>query len=250
MFLEQTINLGEKKLMKMIFKKNNKLKLEYESEHLWVPPIIPTKNVLPDWYKKIVPLNTSNLKSLPQTLNVKSCVPFMDTFLSGYVMTTPMDIAVKINDEGNPVITWSFSEFNFIGVRGLDAAPGLPIPQGYNITHFTWSTMSAIKIPKGYSCLVTHPLNRYDLPFLTLSGIVDADDIFHHGNIPFFIKEGFEGLIKAGTPMFQIIPFKREEWESVKKPGLFKIASSQSMRSALNTVGWYKKNNWKRKIYN
>ena len=31
--------------------------------------------------------------------------------------------------------------------------------------------------------------------------------------MPFFIREGFEGVIKAGTPFVQIIPFKREDWE-------------------------------------
>jgi hypothetical protein len=34
------------------------------------------------------------------------------------------------------------------------------------------------------------------------------------GNIPFFIKEGFSGVIPKGTPIAQVIPFKRESWTS------------------------------------
>ena len=32
------------------------------------------------------------------------------------------------------------------------------------------------------------------------------------GNVPFFIKSGFEGVIPAGTPIAQLIPIKREKW--------------------------------------
>ena len=31
------------------------------------------------------------------------------------------------------------------------------------------------EMPAGYSLLITHPFNRHDLPFVTLTGLVDAD---------------------------------------------------------------------------
>ena len=37
--------------------------------------------------------------------------------------------------------------------------------------HNLWS----IEAPEGYSLLFTHPVNRFDLPFTTLSGLVDCD---------------------------------------------------------------------------
>jgi hypothetical protein len=235
--------------MKFFKKNNNVLKIKYENEHLWMPPIATTKSVTPEWYKNILPAD-SNIKSLPAALNIKSCVPFLDTLISGYIMPLPMDIAVKIDENGYPLITWSGKDFPIINTRDGSEAPGLPTPQGYHTMHFIWSTMSAFKLPKGYSALITHPLNRYDLPFITLSGIVDADSIMHQGNIPFYIKDGFEGLIKAGTPMFQIIPFKRDEWKLEEEPGLFKIGSANGTKSQFNTMGWYKKNQWKKKTYN
>jgi hypothetical protein len=33
-------------------------------------------------------------------------------------------------------------------------------------------------------------------------------------NSPFIIKSGFEGIIEKGTPMFQVIPFKRADWQA------------------------------------
>ena len=33
--------------------------------------------------------------------------------------------------------------------------------------------------------------------------------------MPFFIREGYEGIVPAGTPYVHIIPIKREDWDSV-----------------------------------
>ena len=56
------------------------------------------------------------------------------------------------------------------------------------------------------------PINRFDLPFLSISGFIDCNYGFSlAGNMPFFIKKGFEGVIPAGTPYMQIIPIKNIE---------------------------------------
>jgi hypothetical protein len=69
--------------------------------------------------------------------------------------------------------------------------------------------------------LITSPLNRLDLPFRSLTAVIDAD-VFYHilpdpmqggGNYPFYLNRGFEGIIPIGTPMCQYIPFKREKME-------------------------------------
>jgi hypothetical protein len=57
------------------------------------------------------------------------------------------------------------------------------------------------------------PMNRFDLPFLNTTGIVDSDKASIAGTFPFFIAEGWEGIIPAGTPYMQILPFKRENWD-------------------------------------
>ena len=107
------------------------------------------------------------------------------------------------------------------------------------------------KLPDGYSLLITHPHNRLDLPFTTLSGIIDADK-FHHvgfGQYPFYIDHNFEGVIPLGTPMFQMIPFKRDEWKSILKdydPIEQKKRSYISLREFWNV---YKNYFWQKKKY-
>ncbi|HEY9182466.1 MAG TPA: hypothetical protein VIQ99_04650, partial [Gammaproteobacteria bacterium] len=53
-----------------------------------------------------------------------------------------------------------------------------------------------------------------ELPFLTMSGIVDNDKVHLPGTMPFFVRKGYSGVLPAGTPYAQILPFKREHWES------------------------------------
>jgi hypothetical protein len=46
--------------------------------------------------------------------------------------------------------------------------------------------------------------------------VVDTDKYFAPINFPFVLNDySFEGLIPAGTPMAQVIPFKRESWNTV-----------------------------------
>jgi hypothetical protein len=233
----------------MFKKKNKELIVEYENMHDWMLPVVSAKSLVPNWYKD---MNTfdKNVKSLPAQINIKACVPFLDTLTSGYMIVLPADIAVKTDDDGFKVITWSDQNSDLISTRDGSEAPLLPTPNGFAATHFIWNTMLALSLPKGYSCIIMHPLNRHDLPFLTLSGIVDADSMLHNGSIPFYIKEDFEGLIKAGTPILQVIPFKRESWKIVEKKGLFEKAAVNGKRSLNYTYGWYKKFSWNKKEYN
>lgn len=126
----------------------------------------------------------------------------------------------------------------------------LPIPAGHNPTHYIWKFPVSVEFPAGYSALITHPLNRFDLPFTSLSGIVDGNFVLSSsGNYPFFLKENFEGVIKQGTPIVQIIPFKRESWLSKKDLSL-KEKSRIGLKKTTSVLhGWYKKNFWQRKTY-
>jgi predicted membrane-bound spermidine synthase len=51
-------------------------------------------------------------------------------------------------------------------------------------------------------------------PFTILPGIVDTDTYTAPVNFPFVLNDiNFEGLIPAGTPIAQVIPIKRDEWQ-------------------------------------
>jgi hypothetical protein len=218
-------------------------KIKSEASQPYFPELTSMKSHLPKWYKEVKPFKDDVETFSNKTM--KLCMPFLDSLTAGYAMVLAGDVVVDLSG-GLPNFT-SGTE-NLVDMRGLDHAMP-PAPPGYIGLSLAWNTKVTLQLPKGYSALITHPLNRFDLPFITSSGIVD-DYEMSTGNVPFFIKHGFEGVIEKGTPIAQIIPFKREDWTHEVEEGLAKRAQDNGMRSQSMVSGWYKKNIWKRKTFN
>jgi hypothetical protein len=212
----------------------------------------PASDYIPEWYKKAIPYLSPDGKKAP-TLDgtpmatIKKCMPVFDMMTAGYIMETPYDIYVRQTDTG-PYFQWveqpavafqAMAQFqNHPYSRDIDYAVRIEIP---------WS----IKTPKGWSIMVMEPQHRELGPIECSSGIVDTDDF----SLPFnmFLKlrdSKFEGMIPAGTPFLQIIPFKREAWGS-KLGGKNEREKYQSDWRKFLTVFFdrYKKFWWVRKEY-
>jgi hypothetical protein len=224
--------------------------LQYESAVEVYPNIItPAKNHVPEWYKNIPKWKNNEMFEMDKGFNIsiKHCMPFLDSLTTGYMIVLPNDIYVK-NNNGAPFITWNKSDFP-PDVRQELASLDL-VPIGHHPTEFVWQSGVSNTIPVGYSLLFTHPLNRHDLPFTTISGIVDGGLVMRpSGQIPFFIKKGFEGIIPQGTPIAQLIPFRQENWKHKKTKGLINKSNEHSLKTSSLIYGWYKKTFWIRKQY-
>ena len=224
--------------------------IKYESAVSITPDLlIPIKNVVPDWFKKIPKWKNNEVFEIGSGIGktVKQCSPILDSFTIGYTIVLPSDIYVK-NNNGAPYLTWQHMDFPPI-VREQTADLNL-VPAGHNSTEYAWKVAVANTIPLGYSMIITHPFNRHDLPFTTLTGIVDGGFVMHaNGQIPFFVKENFEGLIPKGTPIVQIVPFRQENWKSKETKGLLKESSKHNLQSLSLISGWYKKTFWTHKKY-
>lgn len=244
-----------------MFKKKNVFEhCSYFEDQELSPAIQPIKNFVPDWYKKsarytkktidgkTIKISINEIDSFPIEAGVKYCVPFLESLLVGYALPLPFEIMVKQTENG-PVISWNNDEPDFapVGKREDNEVNLIPVPSGYSDSHFVWLTKNIMNIPKGFSVLLGHPLNRFDLPFITLSGIIDST-ILHEGQLPFFIKKDFEGVIPAGTPIAQIIPFKKENWTSKLNVELRKSAQKTALRSKVARL-WYKNNVYQKKNY-
>ena len=203
---------------------------------------------LPKWYKDFPKFISYENKKHP---TLKSCIPFFDAMTAGYTMTTPCDIKFYFEDNSikHKVLDDKFEKF--IGTR--DPIPGFANIEGYHKTHFHWLPHWSLSLPNGYSALYIHPLNRFELPFISTNGIIDNDKMALPGQIPFFLKENFTGVILKNTPIIQIIPFKRENWESV-----FAISSVEEYNSRMQSgtekyrninFGSYKTLDWQQKRY-
>lgn len=143
----------------------------------------------------------------------KACPAVFDILGSGYTYRTPCDIEFAEDGAGSiQARILDEQHQNFL----LDREPlhQFVVPQGYHARHFAWWADWAVELPEGYSALYMHPLNRFELPFITTNGIVDNDKDHLPGTMPFFFLKGITGILPKGTPYAQIIPFKREHWES------------------------------------
>jgi hypothetical protein len=195
------------------------------------------KNFIPQWYKDI-PGGKENI-------NVKRCMPFLDSISVGYIQKTWTDIYVENNNE-----KVSFLHNHKVTMFLSREQTHIPVSEYYYQTEFIWQRPWSIILPDGMSALITHPINRIDLPFTTMSGVVDFDKSIHApiGNIPFFIKKDFVGLIPKGTPMFQILPFERNKWQSEKQSFSQKFWQ-EKINEKGNVLGFYKKKIWQKKHF-
>jgi hypothetical protein len=182
----------------------------------WVehyPLVKPVRSMIPQWWKKGE--TEVIIDGVKMGNGMKSCIPFMEIMSSGYEILTPFDIHIFKDEEGNTQVKWQGPEGweDFVGERAKELGSTIPRPAGHLPMGFIWSCKWSWKTPRGYSTFVTHPFNRFDLPFTTLNGIIDSDGFQGNGNIPFFIKEDFSGTIPEGTPFVQIFPYKRTKWK-------------------------------------
>jgi len=234
-----------------------------------VPMPSPAKFYIPDWYKKFATFYDRENGSYvggsqydkDGKLNpgisrtAKVCVPFLETFTFGYVQETWCDLLVKQEKDEISISINKESKGTeqMISVREKALIPEELIPEDCHDVSFQWIRHWNPVLPKGYSALVTHPLNREDLPFRVISGIIDYDKYHLGGALAFFMKKNFSGEIPKGTPMYQIIPFKRDDWEIEKSINNYSLGESIKQQISDITSGQhgvYKKKYWERKNFN
>jgi hypothetical protein len=226
---------------------------------LLVPPPKPAMKSVPEWYKKIPNYveNDGEMKvgvdhtGSPLVLGktVKKCAPFLDALTCGYIQETWCDMYVEQIHDG---LRCYYSSSPELFTHRHRPSHGIPSPDVFYPIEFVWRQPWIPKVPSGYSVLFTHPLNRDDLPFHTFSGIVDYDGFGINGwpnNYSFKLRSGFSGLIPVGTPMFQMIPIKRESWKTESFAYNENKFKKETYSSFKQFTGGYKKHWWKRKDY-
>jgi hypothetical protein len=203
--------------MKIVFTDTSKLNDEFAPT--------PAGYSIPEWYKKLESYIGNKKKPTghgDSTATIKRCMPVFDAITNGYIIYTYADIYVKQNEiydketnlptgKTGPWFEWPISKP--IEFHAVEQAPTIPGRSSYEGALPKFINPWSVKTPKGYSCLFTQPMHR-DLPFTILPGVVDTDVYTQPVNFPFVLNDWtFEGLIPGGTPVAQVIPFKRESWK-------------------------------------
>jgi hypothetical protein len=217
--------------------------------------IIPAIDSIPVWYKKSKSTmgNRNTYLDMNQkgSLNAtyKKCMPIFDAMTIGYMFVLECDIEVAKDVDGNTRFMW-VDNGHVISSHSEEQVEGFPIPKDYVVVPFKFENKLIFNTPKNTSMLFINPINRLDLPFTTIGGVVETDRYNMEINFPFLIKKDFTGIIEKGTPIIQMIPFERHVWKRkyIKYDADKVIKAYKNYRTIIRRP--YKKLFWVRKEYN
>ena len=179
-----------------------------------LPRPLPARSALPDWLRRM-PASAFSETHGQEVRTVKQCPPFVDAMAYGFIMPLACDVVVR-----DRTFSWNWD----LPPLSVEAHPRSPlsfhVPAQVTGTPFhdagravvKFNSFWTIELEPGYSLFATHPVNRADLPFRLLTGLVDADR-FNQVGILFpavWIDPGFTGVLRAGTPVAQCFAVARD----------------------------------------
>ena len=182
-----------------------------------LPRPIPARRGLPQWLKDM-PMGADSPDADTHVKTVKKCPPFLDAMQSGFLVPLPCDIEVR-----DGVFEWDWRELpsfprhtprSPLGFHVAAQVADTPL-FAEDTVFIKFQNLWTIETEPGYSLLVTHPINRLDLPFRSLTGLVDSDsykDSYVHFPAA-WIDPDFSGRLPRGTPVAQCLPVRRESLE-------------------------------------
>lgn len=173
-------------------------------------PPLPATQFKPDWYNDLNAYLDPD-KTFP---SVKKCMPVFDVMTSGYIIFNSVDQEIY----AQPNFTEGTTGFDRRYPKGWEefneqeGHPYMQCPIGEPKDYMVISVPWQIKTPPGYSCLIQKPYYHSEDRFEVMTAIIDTDviDVPWHNWPAKLFSENF--TIKAGEPVAQVIPFRREDW--------------------------------------
>lgn len=204
---------------------------------------VPAREALPDWFRRLAPVDKNHLSTTDNALTVKRCMPFLDALMAGWILPLAATVRIEISDNGQTVNTgWDFDK-TMVSNHYPYQVNGHPLqPRPPCKFHNHWT----IRTPKGWSCLFIPPMNQPNGVVEVASGIVDTDEYTATIHFPFFATAP-DGLytLEKGTPLVQVIPFRRDDLQlagSVRAETAEEAAERQRIhRATAAGEGWYRK---------
>lgn len=217
----------------------------------------PSSKNTPQWFRNMPSYagNDPTPENGVQKITVKKCPAILDVISSGYVLKCPYDLYIDTT-EGNlkfdiPAQYASIKTTTLMGSHNREQFSLMPMDDSYVKDLLRLHLVWMVKTDPGYSTsFMSIPYS--DSPVVAIPGIVDSDKFYVDGLFSFYVKKNYKGFIKKGTPLVQVVPFKRINYKSniVKdQKELDKVNKQRSLiRSVFNSA--YRKLHWSKKIYN
>jgi hypothetical protein len=178
---------------------------------------------------------------------------------SGYIIKTPFDIYIDTTgDTPQFDIPETMKVFVSLGNKALTGSHDLKQVAGYPFDNdkyieylFRVNVVWTVETDPGYSTLFIQPQHQEVSPLFAISAIIDTDTYPSDGLMSFLVKKNFKGVLPKGTPLLQIIPFKREEYKSEYIETQEKVSQVKNIGLQVRSVfnSGYKRFLWHKKSY-
>jgi hypothetical protein len=207
-----------------------------------IAPPVPAKTYIPDWFRRLPAVDESKVSPTDTGLTIKRCMPFLDAMNTGWIIPLPATVRLRVSNGGRDVEAgWDFDR-TLVSFHGTHQVRGNPKePRAACKLHNFWTVVT----PPGWSCLFIDPLNRPNGIFEVIAGVVDTDTYRAPVHFPFFPMAA-DGLhvIEKGSPMVQVIPFRRDSAEipaEIRTETPEEAADRTSVsRNTRASPGWYR----------
>lgn len=176
-------------------------------------PVLPAREVLPDYWKRM-----SKNTELHHFDSARKCPGIGDWLGSGYIISSWTDIEI---DQTNPEFGPQVRLFN-----GRESGSAHPPYQCLDLLETKSHHLGSVKLPgiwmirtaPGWSIMLVPLWYWHNQPWEAMPGIMHSDDHHNEVNINMILKTTKEKVsIPAGTPLVQVIPFKREPVKAVSR---------------------------------
>ena len=215
--------------MKIKFNIDDKTALEH-----WKP--VPAKDCLPEWYANMTAAKDTYNFDENVLRSIRACVPVEDFLTAGYILKATYEVRVsekienfipkmniltantvnnKLNDSNKTDDMQGLHPNNAVGIYAENMCPMRSAEKKHPGNYFRFNSEWSIQTPPGYSCLVIQPYYLFQNEFSILPAIIDTDKF--NQKIPvvgYLTKANSEVRFFCGDPLVQVIPFKRDDWES------------------------------------
>jgi hypothetical protein len=167
------------------------------------PAPYPAPRAVPDWLKDM-PMDRGDIRT------IKRCAPFLEAMTAGYIIPYPSAVSIHVAADGRYRME---CQFPMVETHTPAEYQGTPFERRV-VMKFLQPWL--VRTPPGYSTLFVAPLNQFNPPFLPISGVVETDTYYDPVNIPSLcnVPLGQSASVERGAPMVQVIPFKRDTWDS------------------------------------
>jgi hypothetical protein len=212
-----------------------------EDEGVIAPPV-PAKSYIPDWFRRLPAVDPDRVSATDTGLTIKRCLPFVDAMNTGWIIPLPATVRLDIREGGARVDAgWDFDQ-TLVSFHGSHQVKGHPKSA---VAACKFHNFWTIVTPPGWSCLFVDPLNRPNGIFELVAGIVDTDNYAAPVHFPFFpvAPDGLH-VIEKGSPMVQVIPFRRDSASIEAEIGAESPREAEARKTVNRSIqaspGWYR----------